>query len=87
MVGWPGFPGSRSSWCFDTSKVPDDKSAWRVCAPGDILGDTEEFAQIGLPRFQVNEQTDKLTWNAVADGIDEMLGTLNIQLCPDGVAS
>lgn len=65
----------------DTRKDPDDKSAWRVCAPGDILGDTEEVAQVVLPRFRVNEQedTDKLTRDAVSDSISEMLGALNIQ--------
>ena len=64
-----------------TSKDPDDKSAWRVCAPGDSLGDFEEVVLIGLPRFRVNEQEDtaKLTRDAVFDGISEMLDALNIQ--------
>ena len=74
---------------YDTSKNPDDKFAWRVCAPGDILGDTEEVAPIVLPLFRVNEQekTDKLTRDAVADGIDEMLGALNTQLPSEDAAS
>jgi len=66
---------------YDTSKDPNDKAAWGVCAPGDLLGDTEEVAQVVLPRFRLNEQedTNKLTRDAVLDGISEMLGALNIQ--------
>lgn len=72
-----------------TSKDPDDRSAWRVCAPGDSLGDSEEVVLIGLPRFRVNEQedTDKLTQEAVFDGISEMLDPADVARVAVDVAS